>query len=499
MNTWFRKVGMGATALTLAGVLGGCNNGGNSLIQLFFGINGNGNCTQVVVEVNIEEAGAVIARDVEGALQCVLNTTLNNAGCDIDFDELENGNLRATISGCTIPAVTNLFSCIFEDVDISALSETASAICSCKNAGCDENPPVCISEDPDPTSCEDCTNGQDDDGNGLTDCEDPNCRNSPACQETTTTSTTSTSVTLGSTTTTDTVTTSTSTTTSTTNEPALTCRVVFRLDDDVTVGALQWETDYSDVPGFLLGSGSQAECAKLVPSAIAAFNDVDATETLNFGLVDLEGFSGPTDLAECTFKASVTPLKSDFVITVTEATDNSEDGLPIDPKPGVSVATIDCDGGGPTTTLPVVTTTTTIDTTTTTTGGVVTTTTGGAKNYDITFNLATGTLVASLQFDIDYSAAPGSFQGSGSGVSCTKQVATAIFAPNDVDASSKLTLGLVDLDGFSAPTGLAKCIFNGSAGDPPVPADFVISIVDSTNGDGDPVSSSITTAVTATP
>jgi len=499
MNTWFRKVGMGATALTLAGVLGGCNNGGGGLIQLFFGINGNGNCTQVVVEVNLEEAGAVIGRDVEGALQCVLNTALDNAGCDIDFNELENGNLRATISGCTIPAVSNLFSCLFEDVDISALSETASAICTCKNAGCDENPPVCIGEDPDPTSCEDCTNGKDDDGNGLEDCEDPNCRNSPACQETTTTSTTSTSVTIGSTTTTDTVTTTSSTTTSTTNEPALDCRVVFRLDDDVTVGALQWDTDYSDVPGFLVGSGGQAQCAKLISTALFVPNDVDATETVTLGLVDVEGFSGPIDLAECTFKASTTPLKSDFVITVTDATDATDEGNPIDPKPGVSVATIECTGAPTTTTLPVVTTTTTVIDTTTTTTGVVTTTTGGAKNYDITFKLTSGASIASLQWDTDYSGAPGTFQGSGSGVACTKQVSTAIFAPNDVDATSKLTLGLVDLDGFSSPKDLAKCTFNGSAGDPPVPADFVITIADSTNGDGEPVSSTIVASVAAAP
>jgi hypothetical protein len=494
MNTWFRKVGVGAMALTLAGVLGGCNNGGGGLIRLFFGINGSGNCSQVIVEVNLEEAGAIIARDVEGALQCVLNSTLDAAGCDITFNELQNGNLRATINGCTIPAVANLFSCLFEDVDISELQETASAICSCKNAGCDENPPVCIGEDIDPTSCENCTNGQDDDGNGLVDCQDPNCRNSPACQETTTTSTTSTSNPGDSTTTTDTVTTSSSTTTTVTLEPALTCRVVFRLDDDVTLGALQWLTDYSDLPGYLLGSGGQAECARLIPSAVAAFNDKDAEEVLDFGLIDIDGFSGPIDLAECTFKASVTPLKSDFAITVTEATDASEEGLPIEPKPDVSVKSIECEGVPPTTT-------TSLQVTTTTEGGVTTTTTGGSgpQNYEILFKMTSGSAVASLQFDVDYNATTGGFAGSGSGVTCTKQIVSAIFAPNDVDGTKTLTLGLVDLDGFSAPVNLAKCTFNGDAGDPPVPADFLIDIVDSTDAEGEPVASVVETTVTVAP
>ena len=182
MNTWFRKVGMGAVALTLAGVLGGCNNGsggGGGLIRLFFGINGSGSCSTVVVDVNLEDAGAQISRDEFGDVQCVLNAVLDANGCNISFSELENGDLRAVINGCTIPAVTNLFSCLFEDVDISQLQDTASAQCTCTTQNCDGTPPVCISLDPDPRSCEICDNNQDDDGNGLVDCEDPNCDNAP--------------------------------------------------------------------------------------------------------------------------------------------------------------------------------------------------------------------------------------------------------------------------------------------------------------------------------
>jgi hypothetical protein len=475
--------------------LGGCNNGGSGLIELFFGINGNGNCSQVVVEVNIDQTGA-IATDTEGNLECVLNATLDDAGCSIRYEQLESGILRATIDGCTIPAVTNLFSCLFEDVDISAISETANAICSCRNPGCDETPPVCIDENPEPNSCEDCTNGRDDDSNGLTDCEDPNCRNSPACQETTTTSTTSTSVTISSTSTTDTVTTTSSTSTSTTNEPALDCRVVFKLDDDVAVGALQWEVDYSNVPGFLVGSADQAACAKLIATALFAKNDQDINRIVSLGLIELDGFSGPIDIAECLFKATTTPVKADFAISVSDASNTG--GEPIDPAPGVSVSLIDCSGPATTTTIPTVTTTTTVDTTTTTTG-VVTTTTAGLRNYVVTYSLTAGSLVASLQWDTDYTNAPGTFQGSGSTVACTKLVATALFAPNDSDALKKLTLGLVDLDGFSAPRELAKCTFNGSAGDPPVPADFVISITDSSDGNGDPVSATIVSSVTVAP
>src|SRR5437016_420306 len=69
-------------------------------------------------------------------------------------------------------------------------------------------PAICISHDPSPGSCEDCTNGIDDDGNGLVDCADPNCADLPVCGsgQTTTTSVTvnssSSSTTIESTTTT---------------------------------------------------------------------------------------------------------------------------------------------------------------------------------------------------------------------------------------------------------------------------------------------------------
>src|SRR5690349_7242102 len=140
MNTWFRKVGMGAVALTLAGVLGGCNNGnGIGLIRLFFGINGSGSCNQVIVDINLDDANAEIARDEAGDLQCDLNSALASSGCDISFTFLENGDLRAVIDNCTIPAVTNLFSCFFVDVDISELQDTASAQCDCTTENCDGN------------------------------------------------------------------------------------------------------------------------------------------------------------------------------------------------------------------------------------------------------------------------------------------------------------------------------------------------------------------------
>jgi hypothetical protein len=535
MNTWFRKVGMGALALTLAGVLGGCNNGdggGGGFIRLFFGINGQGNCTEVIVDVNLEDADAILSRDEFGDPQCTINAVLDNAGCDITITEFENGDLRAIISGCTIPAVVNLFSCLFEDVDISELVETATAQCECVNPGCDENPPVCISLDPDPRSCEDCNNNIDDDDDGLEDCDDPDCRNAPECTGTSTTSTSSTTVTVEDTTTTTNTTSTTVTTSTTLPGDEFNCTLIFRLADDVTLGALQWDFDYGNASGFLLGQGAQVECDSLVEGVISAFNDCDTVscpdfatkeEVLDSGFISLDGFSGPTNLSECTFVAQgVAPVAGDFTITVTEAAEPDLD--PIVPLPDVVLFDIECD-----------VTTTTMGPTTTTTGGPVTTTTGGpvttttttlgGDNYNVTFSLDSASAsVGALQWSTDYSTAPGGFQGKGATVSCTNLVPQSLFAPNDKDLVcsgmqtkvcttnadctgvgectvelEELTLGIISLDSFAAPIDLVRCTFNGSAGDPPVAGDFTIDIEDATDAAGDPITAEISVEVSPVP
>jgi hypothetical protein len=524
MNTWIRKVGMGAAALTLAGVLGGCNDGdggGGGLIRLFFGINGQGNCTQVIVDVNLDTSFSTIARDEFGEPQCDINQALEDSGCDIDLQEFSNGGLRAIISGCTIPAISNLFSCLFEDVDISELTETASSQCSCTSENCDENPPVCISLDPEPDSCEDCDNDIDDDDDGLEDCEDPDCRNAPECSPTSTTSTSSTTVTDTSTTTSSTSTTNPTTTTIPTVDE-FNCILRFTLDDDVTIGSLQWDTDYSNAPGFLLGLGGQVECTELVDDTLAAFNDCDTNacpefatkeEVLDSGIISLDGFTGPRVVSECTFRASVTPVPSDFTITVIEA--SQPDLTPIVPLPDISVAVVECEGTGDTTTTlgPV---TTTEEPVTTTTAGE----TGGP--FTITFNLTSATAnVGALQWSTDYSGAPGSITGKGSVSSCTNEVDDTLFAENDKDlvctndnddvctldadceggtctvALKELTLGIVSIDGFAAPAPLVICQFDADSGQTPTPEDFVVTIEDSTDPEGTAITAVI--GVTVTP
>ena len=153
--------------------------------------------------------------------------------------------------------------------------------------------------------------------------------------------------------------TSTSTTTTTTMPVTYDCTVTFRLNDAVTFGALQWDTNYTATGGDFDGAGSAVSCRPLTSGVLVAINDDDASSVLSTGLVAASGYTGPSDLTECDFTGPKVPAKSDFAITITEAV--SVDFETLDPEPVVAVKSIVC-AGPPTTT----TTTTTLSTTTTT-------------------------------------------------------------------------------------------------------------------------------------
>jgi len=403
MNMWLRKVGSGAIALTLAAGLAGCNNGnGGGLLTLFFGMNNNGACDSVIVDLNLIEAGGVLARDEFQNPLCSLDQDLQADGCTANFEEinpLDNGpaanqgittdNLRANISCPSgIPAVSSLFQCQFTDVDLEVLQATVVAQCSCTTPGCDTTPPVCVSQKDTPGACEDCNDGKDNDKNGFTDCDDANCQYDPACQATTTTSTSSTSVTIASTTTLNSTTTSTSSTTSTTGVPPLACTIVFDLKDAVTLGSFSFDINYSAVPGQMIGSGGTTQCTTLAGGTTIVVNDVDATKTATAGGFAIAGVTGPLNLVSCDFLANTTPVKADFTLTGTEATDVNGDPTAI---PAFGVASINCTGPTTTTTLAPTTTTTIPDATTTTT-------VSGPAQYKIRFKLnsACGKSVVSL-------------------------------------------------------------------------------------------------------
>jgi hypothetical protein len=320
MSRWFHAIRVGALPLVLAATLVNCGGGdgdgggGGNTITLFFGINGNGSCNSVTVNVDLADADAVLARLGNNAPNCTIDGLLASSGCTATFSEIGAGEqLRATISGCTIPAVTNLFQCVFTDVDIFDINSESVAQCVCTASGCDGGPPLCIDLDPDPRSCEDCNNGIDDDDNGLEDCEDPNCQHSPECgPPSTTTSTTvsssTTSTSLGATT--------------TTSLPPGPIAINFFLDQTVEpLGALQYTVNYTSAPGAFVGNGEQVACTPSVDAVFAASAN-DATSKLAMAFVSLEGIDDPQPLATCLFDPDTpVPVPANFTIVIDDASD----------------------------------------------------------------------------------------------------------------------------------------------------------------------------------
>src|SRR5688572_5750996 len=129
MKRWLRATRMAALGFLLPAMLASCgSSGGGGSIRLFFGTNGDGSCEEVVVEVDLAAAGAVLSRRDDQSADCALAALLDTAGCEISVEEPDDGEtLRVTIDDCTIPAVSALFECGFSEADLSEFGDVAVA------------------------------------------------------------------------------------------------------------------------------------------------------------------------------------------------------------------------------------------------------------------------------------------------------------------------------------------------------------------------------------
>lgn len=302
---------------------------------------------------------------------------------------------------------------------------------------------------------------------------------------TTTTSLAITTTTSGVTTTTSGVTTTTSgaTTTTVAGPSHLECAVTWGLSNAVSIGALQFDTNYSAAGGQMEGTADQVICTKLVGDLVT-FNDDDAAQNLSAAFVSLAGFSGPVDVMKCNFNTPnndlTPPVAGDFVVTIKDATDPNLQPVTAD----VAVNNINCVevGGG---------TTTTVSTSTTST------TTGGGATFRIDFAMADAVTVGALQFEVDYAGANGGFNGSADTVQCTKDNGDLVTF-NDDEANTNLIQAFVSLAGFAGPNAaLSHCTFTSNGGTPAASA-FVVTVKDATDPNLAPISPLPTINVTVT-
>jgi hypothetical protein len=113
---------------------------------------------------------------------------------------------------------------------------------------------------------------------------------------------------------------------------------------------------------------------------------------------------------------------------------------------------------------------------------------GSHGEFEVTFSVTNVETLGSLQFDVDYGAVPGSFDGAGSTVACTR-LAGDFAAFNDIESTTTLSIAIISTVGFIGPIDIVRCTF--CCPPPHDPSDYVITIQDQSRPDFTPASATV--------
>jgi len=241
------------------------------------------------------------------------------------------------------------------------------------------------------------------------------------------------------------------------------CTATLRLDDPVTLGALQFHVDYPGNTSFD-GQGSSVQCTSLT-TALPNFQDDDAGRVTLAFVAFGTGVNGPADLVDCSMTNQGPITESDLTVTVTDASNMNSSPAPL---PSVSLSLF-CDG----------------DTTTTVSTSTTTTTLSSTEVCTVRVQLDDPVTIGSLQVDLDYSKASGEFSDSGSAVDCTTKAPAALGTYFDDDTKT-VGAALITLAGFTGPVSIYECLFL-PVGALPVAGDFSLKVTDAGDRNGDPI------------
>ncbi|MFQ5477396.1 MAG: hypothetical protein ACE5E4_02135 [Candidatus Binatia bacterium] len=104
--------------------------------------------------------------------------------------------------------------------------------------------------------------------------------------------------------------------------------------DSGSVAALQFDIKYKGEGGFV-GDAGDVECESAFEGSLATFNN-KGDGLVSGAIIDLAGFSTPTEVATCSFRTKEDPSKDSFEVTAVDSSD--ADSTKIEPAP-VMVAT----------------------------------------------------------------------------------------------------------------------------------------------------------------
>jgi hypothetical protein len=110
--------------------------------------------------------------------------------------------------------------------------------------------------------------------------------------------------------------------------------VVLELANDVKLGALQIDVDYSRATGRVAGDGDQAECKATVAGALSSYNNMPGARQLKAAIVAVQGIQGPTAFAECTFQGQ--PTADQFTVAIADV--STPDLTAPDTEPQIKVS-----------------------------------------------------------------------------------------------------------------------------------------------------------------
>ncbi|MFT4569503.1 MAG: hypothetical protein ACI8TX_002618 [Hyphomicrobiaceae bacterium] len=83
--------------------------------------------------------------------------------------------------------------------------------------------------------------------------------------------------------------------------------LAIELADEIELGALQVDFDYSDSVGGFVGDADAVECETVVEGALSSYNNQTAERILKAAFVAVDGMSGPIRIAECKWKGVFDP------------------------------------------------------------------------------------------------------------------------------------------------------------------------------------------------
>jgi hypothetical protein len=241
------------------------------------------------------------------------------------------------------------------------------------------------------------------------------------------------------------------------------CTATLRLEDAVTLGALQFHVDYPGNAGFD-GTGSSVDCTNLT-LALPNFQDDDAGRVTLAFVAFGSGITGPLDLVTCEMTNQSPISESDLSVTVTDASDMQSDPMSL---PEVSLSLF-CDG----------------DTTTTVSTSTTTTTLSSTEACTVRVKLDDPVTIGSMQVEVDYSHAAGEFSDTGSAVDCRTLAPMSLGTYFDDDVKT-VGAALITLKGFTGPVNMFECDFL-PVGSLPVANDFSLKVTDAGDTNSDPI------------